>query len=61
MVHSGPVLAAHLLPLDPVAQNGATVVLGLMPGDVGGAGGHLMDSGSVGGIRRLWRGESGRL
>lgn len=36
-VHSGPVFAVHLLPLNPVAQNWATVILWLMPGDVGGA------------------------
>lgn len=52
-VHSGPVFAVHLLPLDPVAQDRAAVVLWLMPGDVGGACCHLMDSGSVGSVRRI--------
>lgn len=52
-VDSGPVFAVHLLPLDPVTQDGASIVLWLMPGDVRGACRHLVDSGSVGSIRRI--------
>ena len=52
-IHSGPVFAVHLLPLDPVAQDRASVVLWLMPGDVGGARRHLVDSRGVGSIRRI--------
>lgn len=52
-VDSGPVLAVHLLPLDPVAQDGAAVVLGLVPGDVGGARRHLVHSGGVGSVGRV--------
>lgn len=52
-VDSGPVFAVHLLSLDPVAQDWATIILRLVPGDVGGAGRHLMDSGGVGSIGRI--------
>lgn len=52
-VHSGPVFAVHLLPLDPVAQDRAAIILGLVPGNVGAACRHLMDSGGVGSIRRV--------
>lgn len=53
-VDSGPVFAVHLLSLDPVAQDRATIILRLMPGDVGSARRHLMDSGGVGSIWRIW-------
>lgn len=53
-VHSGPVFAVHFLPLYPVAQDWAAVVLRLVPGDVRRAGRHLVDSGGVGSIGRVW-------
>lgn len=53
-VDSGPVFAVHLLPLDPVAQDRAAVILRLVPRDVGGARRHLVDSGGVGSIGRIW-------
>ena len=52
-VDTGPVFAVHLLPLDPVAQDGAAVVLRLVPGDVGAGRCHLVDSGGVGSVRRI--------
>lgn len=52
-IHSGPVFAVHFLPLYPVAQDRAAVVLRLVPGDVSGAGRHLVDSRCVGSIRRI--------
>lgn len=61
-VNSGPVFAVHLLPLNPVAQDGAAIVLRLMPGDFGRDCCHLMDSGGVGSIRRIcWRVRRGSL
>lgn len=50
-VHSCPVFAVHLLPFNPVAQDWTSIIFGFMPGEVGGARRHLMDSGSVGSIR----------
>lgn len=58
-VHSGPVFAVHLLPLDPVAQDRTAVILRLVPGDVGTACRDLVDSGSVGSVRRIWGGGGG--
>lgn len=52
-VDSGPVFAVHLLPLDPVAQDWAAIILRFMPGDVGAARRHLVDSGGVGRIGRI--------
>ena len=55
-VHAGPVFTIHLLPLYPVAQNRTPIVFWLVPGDLRRACGHLMDSGSVRSIRRIWDG-----
>lgn len=52
-IDSGPVFAVHLLSLDPVAQDRAAVILRLVPGDVGTARRHLVDSRGVGSIRRI--------
>lgn len=60
-VHSGPVFAVHLLPLDPVAQDRTAVILRLVPGDVGTARCDLVDSGSVGSVGRIWGGERHRV
>ncbi len=55
-VDSGPVFAVHLFSLDPVAQDRAAVILWLVPGDVGTACCHLVDSGGVRSVRRIWGG-----
>lgn len=52
-VDSGPVFTVHLLSLNPVAQDRATIILWLMPGDVGSACRHLVDSGGVGSVGRI--------
>lgn len=52
-VHSGPVFTVYLLPFNPVAQDWASIIFGFMPGEVGGACCHLMDSGSVGSVRGI--------
>lgn len=52
-VDSGPVFAVNLLALNPVAQDGTTIVLGLVPRDVSTTCCHLMHTGSVGSIRRI--------
>lgn len=52
-VHSRPVFTVHLLPFNPVTQDWTSIIFGFMPGEVGGARRHLMDSGSVGSIRGI--------